>query len=273
VSALLAAQDVVVEYRAPRAFLRRGPGEPIPALAGASVAVERGQALGIVGESGAGKTTLAMVLAGLVKPDRGAVYYDGVILRCPREKSAARLVQLVFQDPGSSLNPALSVRRVLGELLRSHALVPPEAVPDRCSELLDLVHLPQRVLDARPRALAGGERQRVALARALAVEPAVLILDEALAALDSSVQAAILAVVRELRSRLGVAVVLVAHDLGVVRAVCTEVAVMDRGVLVERGPLERVFAEPAHDRTRSLLAAAPRLRGQTPVTRAIRDAG
>jgi ABC-type glutathione transport system ATPase component len=148
-----------------------------------------------------------------------------------------------------------------------------DRVPDRCRELLDLVQLPERVLDARPGALAGGERQRVAIARALAVEPAVLIMDEALAALDTSVQAAILALVRELRSRLGVAIVLVAHDLGVIRAVCDEVAVMDRGVVVERGPLERVFAEPAHERTRGLLDAALRLRGQRPMMRVMRDAG
>jgi ABC-type glutathione transport system ATPase component len=273
VSALLAARDVVVEYRALRGYLRTGRDQPIRALAGASVALERGQALGIVGESGAGKTTLAMALAGLIEPNRGAVYYNGVILSSSRDKRAARLVQLVFQDPGSSLNPALSVRRVLGELLRFHALVPVERVPDRCRELLDLVHLPERVLDARPSALAGGERQRVAIARALAVEPAVLIMDEAVVALDSSVQAAILALLSELRSRLAVGVVLIAHDLGVVRAVCDDVAVMDRGVVVERGPLERVFTEPAHDRTRSLLDAAPILHSQRSMRRAMSDEG
>lgn len=272
-SALLAAQDVVVEYPAARGYLRRGRDQPIRALAGASVAVETGQALGIVGESGAGKTTLAMVLAGFLTPNRGTVSYRGAVLGAKRGHGATRAIQMVFQDPGSSLNPALSVRRVLGELLRFHALVPVDRVPDRCRELLDLVHLPERVLDARPRALAGGERQRVAIARALAVEPAVLIMDEALAALDTSVQAAILALVSELRNRLGVGVVLIAHDLGVVRAVCDEVAILDRGVVVERGPLARVFAEPAHDRTRNLLDAAPRLRGQRPMTRAVRDAG
>ncbi|HEV2944012.1 MAG TPA: ATP-binding cassette domain-containing protein [Solirubrobacteraceae bacterium] len=258
-SALLAAQDVVVEYRVARGYLRGRRDQPIRALAGASVAVERGQALGIVGESGAGKTTLAKVLCGLLRAQKGTVSYNGVALEYPRARGLARTVQMVFQDPGSSLNPVLTARQVFAELLRFHGLAPGELIADRCRELVELVHLPERVLDRKPGALSGGERQRVAIARALAVEPMVLIADEAVSALDTAVQAAILNVLARLRSELGIALVLVSHDLAVIRAVCENVAVMHAGEIVEQGPVEQVFANPVHDYTRALLAAAPRL--------------
>jgi ABC-type glutathione transport system ATPase component len=221
--------------------------------------IERESAIGIAGESGAGKTTLAKVLSGLLQAQKGTVTYEGVALEYPRERRSARAVQMVFQDPGSSLNPALSPRQVFTELLRFHGMEAPELIADRCRELAELVHLPQRVLDCRPSALSGGERQRVAIARALALAPAVLIADEAVSALDSAVQAAILNLLVKLRSELGIALVLLSHDLAVIRAVCEKVAVMHAGEIVEQGAVEQVFANPAHDYTRALLAAAPRL--------------
>jgi ABC-type glutathione transport system ATPase component len=259
VSALLEATQLCVEFQAPRGRGRGGRAGTIRALRNVSVEIGRGSAIGIVGESGTGKTTLAKVLCGLLQAQHGTVSYDGVALEYPRARRFARAVQMVFQDPGSSLNPVLTPRQVFTELLRFHRLVAPELITDRCRELAGLVHLPERVLDCKPGALSGGERQRVAIARALAVEPAVLIADEAVSALDTSVQAAILNVLAKLRTDLGIALVLVSHDLAVIRAVCEKVAVMHAGEIVEQGSVEHVFANPVHDCTRALLAAAPRL--------------
>jgi ABC-type glutathione transport system ATPase component len=259
VSALLEGRQLSVEFPARRGLGRGGHAHTIRALRNITLEVDRESAIGIVGESGAGKTTLARVLAGLLQAQQGTVCCEGVALQYPRERSLARAVQMVFQDPGSSLNPVLTPRQVFAELLRFHGLVPAELIADRCRELVELVHLPERVLDARSGALSGGERQRVAIARALTVEPGILIADEAVSALDTSVQAAILNVLVKLRRDLGIALVLVSHDLAVVRAVCEKVAVMHAGEIVEQGPVEQVFANPVHDYTRALLAAAPRL--------------
>jgi ABC-type glutathione transport system ATPase component len=265
VSALLEGRQLSVEFRAPRGLRRGGHASAIRALRNVTFQVDHESAIGIVGESGAGKTTLAKVLSGLLQAHHGTVCYEGVTLEYPRERRLSRAVQMVFQDPGSSLNPVLTPRQVFTELLRFHGLLPPDLIADRCRELVELVHLPQRVLDCRPGALAGGERQRVAIARALAVQPRILIADEAVSALDTSVQAAILNLLVKLRADLGIALVLVSHDLAVIRAVCEKVAVMHAGEIVEQGSVEQVFANPAHDYTRALLAAAPRLTRHSPV--------
>jgi ABC-type glutathione transport system ATPase component len=148
---------------------------------------------------------------------------------------------------------------MLGELLRLHDLVPAARLAERCRELMALVHLPDRVLSAKPRELSGGERQRVAIARALALEPAVLIADEAVSALDTSVQAAIINLLAEVRERLGLTVLFISHDLAVIKAVCESVVVMNAGTIVEQGPVDQVFTRPAHSHTRELLDALPRL--------------
>jgi oligopeptide transport system ATP-binding protein len=259
VSALLEGRKLSVEFCARRGLRRGGHGSGIRALRNVTFEIDRESAIGIVGESGAGKSTLAKVLSGLLRAQHGTVSYEGVALEYPRERRLARVVQMVFQDPGSSLNPVLTPRQVFTELLRFHGLQAPELIADRCRELVELVRLPERVLDCKPGVLSGGERQRVAIARALAVAPAVLIADEAVSALDTSVQAAILNVLVQLRSELGIALVLVSHDLAVIRAVCEKVAVMRAGEIVEQGSVEHVFANPVHDYTRALLAAAPRL--------------
>ncbi len=259
-SALLEGRQLSVEFPARRRPGRGRHAATTRALRNVTLEIGRESATGIIGESGAGKTTLAKVLSGLLRPHEGTVSYEGVALEYPRERRLARAVQMVFQDPGSSLNPALSPRQVFTELLRFHGLLAgDELIAGRCRELARLVHLPERVLDCKPAALSGGERQRVAIARALAVEPRVLVADEAVSALDTPVQAAILNVLVKLRCELGIALVLVSHDLAVIRAVCEKVAVMRAGEIVEQGPVEQVFAGPAHDYTRALLAAAPRL--------------
>ena len=185
--------------------------------------------------------------------------FDGRTLGRTRSKEDRRAIQMVFQDPYSSLNPRMSVRRVLAELLRVHGLVQRAAIEDRCIELMALVGMPRDALDGLPSQFSGGQRQRIAIARALAVEPRVIIADEPVSALDVSVQATILRLFEDLRSRLGLTVVFISHNLAVVRHLSDRVAVMYLGRIVEQGDREPVFRDPRHPYPRALLASAPRL--------------
>ncbi|MFG2882734.1 ABC transporter ATP-binding protein [Streptomyces sp. NPDC048297] len=230
-----------------------------------SFTLPEGGSLGIVGESGSGKTTTARIVVGLERADDGEVLVRGRS-RTGRDRGAgrgrsrrlarAREVQMVFQDPYLSLDPRTSVEAALRETLRLHF---PERDPaPRIRELLDQVGLRTRAADALPRQLSGGQRQRVAIARALAVEPAVLVLDEAVAALDVSVQAQILNLLADIRKQTAVGYLFITHDLGVVRCVTDEVVVMRRGAVVEAGPTAEVLAAPQHPYTRLLLESVPR---------------
>lgn len=225
-----------------------------------SLAVRRGSVMGIVGESGCGKSTLARVMVGLQDASRGSVQIDGKVVTARRSRDQRRRIQMVFQDPTSSLNPRMTVGAMLRELLVTHGLRSRTAVKERTRELIDLVGLPDQVLDTRPRALSGGQRQRVSIARALAVEPDVVVADEAVAALDVSVQATIVNLFLELQERLGLTLVFISHDLGVVRALCDDVAVMYLGRIVEVAQADQLFQSPAHPYTRALLRAAPTIR-------------
>ncbi|MXW35071.1 MAG: ATP-binding cassette domain-containing protein, partial [Chloroflexi bacterium] len=241
----------------------RGRSGEITAVDDVSFTLQRGASLGIVGESGCGKSTMARAVVGLVKPDSGDIRYGGVRLGAKRSRRQRRLIQMVFQDPGSSLNPSMTPRRVLSELLRVHDMVPAGDIGDRCEELLDLVELPRRLIDARPRHLSGGQRQRIGIARALALEPEVLIADESVAALDVSVQASVLNLLADLRRRLGLMLLFVSHDLAVIRHVSDEVIVMYLGGIVEHSPAAQLFDVPRHPYTKALLASAPRLKQPT----------
>ncbi|MFJ3502536.1 MULTISPECIES: ABC transporter ATP-binding protein [unclassified Streptomyces] len=226
-----------------------------------SFTLPEGGSLGIVGESGSGKTTTARIVVGLERADAGEVRVRGRV-RDPRGRGRARRlarareVQMVFQDPYLSLDPRTSVEDVLRETLRLH--FPGTDHDRRVRELLDQVGLGTRAADARPRRLSGGQRQRVALARALAVEPAVLVLDEAVAALDVSVQAQILNLLADIREETRVGYLFITHDLGVVRCVTDEIVVMRRGAVVEAGPTAEVLAAPRHPYTRLLMESVPR---------------
>ncbi|WP_283134380.1 ABC transporter ATP-binding protein [Rhizohabitans arisaemae] len=238
---------------------------------GAAVAVEDvsfslapGGSLAIVGESGSGKTTVANMIVGLERPTAGRVVACGRDRSRPPRSARERRergheVQIVFQDPYSSLDPRQSPAAAVDEVLRLHTRLGAPQRRRRVEELAELVGLDKRQLAALPSRLSGGQRQRVAIARALAAEPQVLILDESVAALDVSIQAQVLNVLADVREHTGVAYLFISHDLAVVRQVSDEVVVMQGGSIVERGPTSRVLDEPEHPYTRLLRASVPTL--------------
>lgn len=237
---------------------------------GATVAVDRvsldvpsGGSLGIVGESGSGKTTLARAVVGSIPLDGGAVMFDGVRAGARRTREERRAVQMVHQDPYSSLDPRMTVRQTLGELLRVHRLAPRGRIEARSIELLRMVRLDADALDGYPHQFSGGQRQRIALARALAVEPRVLVADEPTSALDVSVQAAVVDLLADLQRELDLTLLFISHDLAVVNATCERIAVMRDGRLVEVADSTSFFAHPRDPYSRALLEAVPRLPART----------
>jgi oligopeptide transport system ATP-binding protein len=239
--------------------VRRQEPELLRAVDSVDLQIRRGEVLGLVGESGCGKSTLGRCIVGLYEPTAGEIDYAGEPLRQDRSRAERRRIQMVFQDPYSSLNPRMTVRQVLAELLRAHHMVPRDAIDARCRELLDLVGLPARALDAHPRQFSGGQRQRVAIARALALEPELLIADEPISALDVSVQATVLNLLQDLVAQLGLTMLLIAHNLAVVRHISDRVAVMYLGRIVEEAATDELFDNPRHPYTQGLLQAVPRL--------------
>jgi len=239
-------------------FLGRGV-RVTHAVKDVSLRLPRGGTLGIVGESGSGKSTLARCIVRLVDPDAGSVLLEGVDLaRLSRDamRRQTRHIQMVFQDPFASLNP----RRRAGELVAQGPMVHGmgrAAAMARARELFQLVGLDPASTDRFPHEFSGGQRQRIGLARALALEPQVLVADEPVSALDVSVQAQVLALLAELRRRLGISIVFITHDLRVAAQICDLVAVMKDGEVVEEGPVGRVFGDPQHPYTQALLASIP----------------
>lgn len=250
----LTLEDVTVRFRVAGSRKRQ-----LTAVNEVSLTLAPGEALGVVGESGCGKSTIARTVAGLATPTSGSVRLGATQLGRRRSPRFARRIQMVFQDPVSSLNPRMTVGAMLAEVLRAHRVVERSAIPARCEELMTQVGLPVEVLRQRPRNLSGGQRQRVGIARALAPQPEVLILDEAIASLDVSVQASVLDLLRGLRRELGVSMVFISHDLAAVRGLCSRVAVMYLGRIVEIGPVDEVLRHPAHPYTRALISAEPDL--------------
>lgn len=241
-------------------WFRRGNIASFNAVSDVSFNVARGETLGIVGESGSGKSTLARMLLRLVEPTAGRVTLNGKDLTgLPHDQlwRRRREIQMVFQDPFASLNPRLSIGYHLREPLHVHMLAEPPQVVRRVAEILARVGLDDRHARSHPHALSGGQRQRIAIARALAVEPDVLVADEAVSSLDVSVQAQILNLLREIRQDTQLTMIFISHDLGVVRHVADRVAVMYRGRIVELGRTDEVFDAPRHPYTRTLLDAIP----------------
>ncbi|MEV5960706.1 ABC transporter ATP-binding protein [Kribbella sp. NPDC051952] len=249
-TALLDVRDLRVTF-GPR---RR----PFVAVGGVSLTVGANETLGLVGESGSGKTTVARSIVGLVRPLSGSVSYDGRELPYGTRRGGElqRAIQMVFQDPRSSLNPRMTVAAIIGEAWRTHPVAAPTDRSEALEQLLADVGLDAGVAGQRASQLSGGQCQRVSLARALAVKPRLLVCDEAVSALDVSVQAQILRLLDDLRQRHNLSMLFISHDLGVVHQIADRIAVMRRGVLVEEGPAGEVLGSPQHEYTQSLLDAA-----------------
>jgi oligopeptide transport system ATP-binding protein len=247
----------------PRPFfdaVRGRKGQRLVAVDDVSFALEANETLGLVGESGCGKSTLARCILRLYEPSSGKVFFKGQEITGlgPGQMHAVRRqMQIVFQDPYSSLNPRMTVRQTLNEVLRFHDLCPKGEEEAAMQRLLEMVGLTPEAADKYPKAFSGGQRQRVALARALAVNPALLVADEPVSALDVSIQAQILNLLADLRSELGLTMLFIAHELSVVKHVSSRVAVMYLGKVVETGTTAEVFEGTTHPYTEGLLSALP----------------
>lgn len=236
-----------------------GRSARIKAVDDVSFVIEPGTTMGLVGESGSGKSTVARMTTRLVTPDTGQVLVDDtdILGRASKSRDRARQIQMVFQDPTSSLNPRWKVGKLIGEGIVVHRLCPKDQIAERVAELASRCGLSLDALDRYPHEFSGGQRQRIAIARALAVEPRVLVLDEPVSALDVSVQAQILVLLRELQVDFGLTYLLIAHDLAVVERFCSTLAVMRKGQIVETGIPAEVHRKPQHPYTRALLDAHP----------------
>jgi oligopeptide transport system ATP-binding protein len=255
---LLDVRNLVKEFDRPGAMWSRGTA--VRAVDDVSFAIERGETFGLVGESGSGKTTTGRCVLRLVEPTSGEVRFDGrdVLAMSGAElRRARRAMQIVFQDPISSLNPRMRVGEIVEEPLIVHRCGSPSDRRRRVSELLELVGLDPFQAARRPHELSGGQRQRVGVARALALEPAFIVADEPVSALDVSVQAQIVNLLLDLQARMGLTYLFIAHDLRLVEHVCDRVAVMYRGRIVELATTARLFSSPAHPYTRALFSATP----------------
>ncbi len=262
---LAGGEQLVKRFPLTRGVVFRRRLGDVAAVDGVTLSVQEGESLGIVGETGSGKSTLARMLLNLLEPTSGVVRYRGEDVTHARGAQLAALRrkrQLVFQDPAGSLNPRKTIGAAVADPFAIHGLLPERAArARRVGELLEQVGLEAASANRYPHELSGGMRQRVGIARAIALGPELLVADEPVSALDVSIQAQILTLLRELRRELGLTLVLIAHDLAVVRHMCDRVAVMHDGRLVEVAPVEELYRAPREAYTRELLAAVPRIPG------------
>jgi peptide/nickel transport system ATP-binding protein/oligopeptide transport system ATP-binding protein len=269
---LLDVKDLVKEFARRQGFFRAP--SVVRAVDGVSFSIQAGETFGLVGESGSGKTTTGRCVLRLVEPTSGEVRFKGEdVLRFSRERlrQSRREMQIVFQDPYSSLNPRMRVGDIVEEPLIIHRTGAKAERRQRVEELFQLVGLDPSQLPRYPHQFSGGQRQRIGLARALALNPSLIIADEPVSALDVSVQAQVINLLMELQDRLKLTYLFIAHDLRLVRHICSRVAVMYRGRIVEMGTAEALFAAPAHPYTRALLSAIPVLDPDAPRARIVMD--
>jgi oligopeptide/dipeptide ABC transporter ATP-binding protein len=257
---LLDIDDLWVTYRS-RSLLGLG-GRSFHAVKGASLSIRAGETLGLVGESGSGKSSIANTVLGLVPASAGSIRFGDVDLATMKTRyppAVRNRIQAVFQDPYSSLNPSMTVEDIVTEPLRVHTAMTRGERRARALELLRLVSLSEEHLERHPHQFSGGQRQRIAIASALALQPKLIVLDEPVSALDVSTQNQIINLLYERRDALGIAYLLIAHDLALVHHISDRIAVMYLGHIVEEGPSDRVYREPAHPYTKALLDAVPLL--------------
>lgn len=251
--ALLRTEDLVVHFPA-------GKGKLVRAVNGVTFSLKAGETLGLVGESGCGKSTLGRAVLKLGALTGGNVVFDGIDVGAGDTAGIMQLrreTAMIFQDPYNALNPRMSIGSAIEEVLRVHKKVPPERIKERVAELMQLVGLSPALADRRPRALSGGQCQRAGIARALAVEPKLIIADECVAALDVSIQAQILNLLKDLKAKLGLTYIFISHNLAVVDYVADRIMVMCAGRVVEVAPTAELFRNPVHPYTKALLNAVP----------------
>ena len=257
-TAVLQASDLTKHFRARRGFFG-GERGVVRAVDGISFAIDPGRTLGVVGESGCGKTTTAKLVLGLEDPSGGSIRFAGrdlASLDTAGRRDYRRSVQAVFQDPYASLNPRMRISAIIAEPLVTNETVEPAKLKHRVSELLDLVGLPERSADLFPHEFSGGQRQRIAIARALVLSPRLVVLDEPVSALDVSIRAQILNLLRDLQDRLGLSYLFIAHDLAAVAHMSHEIVVMYLGKIVESGPAKTIARDAKHPYTKALFSAA-----------------
>jgi oligopeptide/dipeptide ABC transporter ATP-binding protein len=261
---LVETRGLTKEFTVGRSLARtlaRRPHEALVAVEDVSVSINRGETLGVVGESGSGKSTLGKLLLQLEQPTSGDILFEGESILAMRRQARRRLrkrVQVVFQDPYSSLNPTMTVRQTLAEALSVHEIGTKESRTAQIDELLELVGLSPSLANRRPQQFSGGQRQRIGIARALAVEPEFVVADEAVSALDVSIQAQVLNLLMRLQDELGLTYLFVSHNLSVAQHISNSIAVMYLGRVVEHAPTDELFADPLHPYTQALFRAAPK---------------
>jgi oligopeptide transport system ATP-binding protein len=257
---LLAVSDLKVHFPIRRGLLFDRTIGHVKAVDGVSFEIHEGQTLGLVGESGSGKSTTAYAALQLLRPTEGSVRFDGrelTRLRGEELRRMRRQMQIVFQDPYASLNPRMTVGKIVAEPLQTHGIGTRRSRRAAVAHLLELVGFDPAYTNRYPHEFSGGQRQRIGIARALALSPKLIVCDEPVSALDVSIQAQILNLLKDLQRDLGLTYLFIAHDLAVVRAMSDEIAVMREGLIVEQGPAERVYTQPQTDYARALLAAVP----------------
>ena len=260
---LLEVKDLTMHFPIrSRGLIPRTIGH-VKAVDGVSFTINAGEALGLVGESGSGKSTTGRLVTRLHEPTSGQIIFDGQDIAkwsARQLKPLRRDIQMIFQDPYTSLNPRHTVGEIIGAPLEIHNLVPKQGRLRRVQELLEIVGLNPEHYNRYPHEFSGGQRQRIGIARALTMQPRLLVADEPVSALDVSIQAQIINLMKDLQKEFGIAFLFIAHDLAIVRHFCPEIAVMYLGKIVENAPREELYTNPQHPYTRALLSAVPDMR-------------
>jgi oligopeptide transport system ATP-binding protein len=258
--AFIEVRDLMVQFLAHEQFTAAAKRSRVRAVDGVSFSIRRGEVLGLVGESGCGKSTISRAILQLIPITSGDIFFDGQCLCKLDEKQMRRIrrrIQIIFQDPYASLNPSMTVYQTISELLSIHGLADGRDKREKVHEILEVVELDPSFIDRYPHEFSGGQRQRISIARALAVQPEFIVADEPVSSLDVSVQAQIINLLQELQERFELTYLFISHDLSVVRHISNRIAIMYLGKIVELAPTDDLFHNPMHPYTKALLSAVP----------------